>query len=373
MGHALYAPSAADIWLTCTASVGASRGCPDYESSYAAEGSYAHDCAAKILCGLMRLEDVEGQELQLAVEEYVDHCHSLPVWTDCQNVEVYLRSRALPQHGGTIDWWAVSKDEPRLVYIRDFKAGAGIPVDAASSNQLRCYAALHAENFPQFDLYDVGIVQPRSHYKTFTNVVLRREELTDFQEYAFERMVAPPEFNAGKHCRFCPALVTCPLLKSARDQVMSAIENLTPETEIIELLRWMEVLPAMRVLCSRVEELLVGHMRNGRTIPGYKAVETFKNRQWKGSEEQIIRLLQSLNRKELEEKDVYEKRLKTPKQIEDQGLSTDGLTVRRHSSYTLKPVTDPGDPATFVPAATIFEQADQREQAAALPTAESFR
>lgn len=49
MAHAQLSPSSAERWITCPGSVALCRNLPDSSSSYADEGTAAHDLAAKCL------------------------------------------------------------------------------------------------------------------------------------------------------------------------------------------------------------------------------------------------------------------------------------------------------------------------------------
>ena len=58
MAHAKLSPSSAERWMSCPGSVALNEGKDDKGSSYAAEGTAAHELAEKILRGIPQPADV---------------------------------------------------------------------------------------------------------------------------------------------------------------------------------------------------------------------------------------------------------------------------------------------------------------------------
>lgn len=57
MAHAKLSPSSAERWMSCPGSVALNEGKEDRGSSYAAEGTAAHELAEKILRGIQQPVD----------------------------------------------------------------------------------------------------------------------------------------------------------------------------------------------------------------------------------------------------------------------------------------------------------------------------
>ena len=61
--HAVLSPSSADRWMTCTASVAATAEIPDTPSSFADEGTLAHELAANCLMKGHEPTDYIGKDI----------------------------------------------------------------------------------------------------------------------------------------------------------------------------------------------------------------------------------------------------------------------------------------------------------------------
>ena len=62
MAHAKLSPSSAERWMSCPGSVALNEGKDDKGSSYAAEGTAAHELAEKILRGVQQQQPVDVLE-----------------------------------------------------------------------------------------------------------------------------------------------------------------------------------------------------------------------------------------------------------------------------------------------------------------------
>lgn len=178
-----------------------------------------HEVAANILLGL----DVHyelNDEQQEVVNTYVE-----TVKAEVGDGQLFVEQRfKLPHHPefwGTAD--AVIERGDHLTVV-DLKAGRGIEVKADYNGklnpQLGFYAlgAMAALNRTDWKTIDIVIVQPR--YGGVKRRATTVQELNDLAgeliEAALKAEWDEPPFEAGSHCHFCLARLTC---KTLREEV----------------------------------------------------------------------------------------------------------------------------------------------------------
>lgn len=205
---------------------------PDQASSYAAEGTCAHElCAFLAEQALGRSVkdptenlDYYNAEMQSCAEGYASFVMEEygSVRSACPDAEVLVEqrvdiSRWVPGCYGTADC-AILSDGTAVVI--DFKYGTGVPVSAASGEfggnpQLMCYGLGVLDMFG--GIYDISaikmvIYQPRrgsiSEYTMSSGDLLRwaEEVLAPTAKLALE---GGGRRKAGRHCRFCKAKAAC--------------------------------------------------------------------------------------------------------------------------------------------------------------------
>ena len=201
--HASLSPSASARWIACPPSARLAANYENKSSSYAEEGTFYDEemetCA----------EDYAAFVLQL-VEEAKQTCRDPLVLVE-ERLD-YSRACGVPDSFGTGDCVIVA--DGRLTIV-DFKYGKGIVVDAKRNTQLMCYAlgALDAYGcIYAIDFIRLAIYQPR-----LENVSI--DEFPKAELVAWGKDILAPrakqayagegEFQAGDHCRFCPAKADC--------------------------------------------------------------------------------------------------------------------------------------------------------------------
>lgn len=278
-GHAGAGPSAAERWMNCTASLGASREflealTPNQQREFAVsslaarQGTTAHAVAeAEALVSLGRLtqDEVDQTLLELSImpdeagEAYDDTmAEYITEYTDL--ITFYAQERgadaikieervaaAIPLTGdydgevyeirGSADCIAEPTDEHRDLVVADLKYGDGIYVDVDENPQIRIYAlgALAAlvddEGNLTVDIENVcyHIVQPRlGGIKTWTESVddlldWRDEVLAPALTAALYGSAAGATFEPSEQtCQWCPARGSCAAL--AEDRMIKAAE-----------------------------------------------------------------------------------------------------------------------------------------------------
>ena len=227
--HASLSPSASARWIACPPSARLAESYENKSSSYAEEGTSAHAlCAYKLEHALGRrardpTEDLTfyDEEMETCAEDYAAYVLQLveEAKATCRDPLVlveerldYSRACGVPDSFGTGDCVIVA--DGRLTIV-DFKYGKGIPVDATHNTQLMCYAlgALDAfDGIYTIDNVRLVIYQPRLEN-------ISTDEFPKAELIAWGRDVLAPrakqayagegEFQAGDHCRFCPAKADC--------------------------------------------------------------------------------------------------------------------------------------------------------------------
>jgi hypothetical protein len=271
--HAKLAPSSAYRWIACPGSVRMSEGIEDVTSTYAAEGTAAHELAAfclqnghdaieflgwvvdtvaadkrlfdavlgplTVADGITRFE--VDEEMVEAVQLYIDTVQSLIPKSGEYELDIETRldmTHIHPDIFGTGDLVLYDLGAAWL-HVLDFKYGKGVIVSPEENPQGLTYAAGAVRRYHNRPLHGITIhiVQPRAGgapIKSWSTdplllmefeddlraAALRTEEAT--RAYEKTRITkANLEFEkylvAGDHCRFCKAAPLCPAL---RDQSM---------------------------------------------------------------------------------------------------------------------------------------------------------
>jgi len=348
-------PSAAHRWMRCPFSAQP----PEIEpttSSYAEEGTLAHAVAAARLGVILPVPE-HTEEMDQYVQTYVDYCERRIKSADScffeQKVVVDLGDEK--SIDGTPDF--ASCEEFGTIEIVDLKYGKGVRVDARNNLQLQIYALGAYDFWCSFghDLMPTSvkltIVQPRldhvDRWEIETPIDTWAEDLREQLRDAARRCDEPnPARVPGDWCRWCPHERHC---TAPYDQLLTVVEtsgvvkhsdaseepanleevlldysaNATPEM-IGEALKLEKAISNMyKALRSRGESIIMA----GGDIPGYKLVQTRKNRSWNKSEEEIANMLRNLH---LPAGKVHTKKLRSPAQIEKEGKKF-ARFVQRHT------------------------------------------
>lgn len=301
--HALLGASSAARWIACTPSARATEGLPDQESTYAAEGTRAHEaCEHALRYKLKKWEDGKPFDLLTdwaqwsmptemfnAANQYVSFLHEQWVGFSCrpgvfieQEVDV---GRWVPGGFGTCDCLMIGGG---LLHIIDFKYGQGVPVSPVRNPQLMYYAlgayALF-DGLESIDTVRMSIVQPRIQEEPETWEL----PLSDLLSWAREVLQPAAEmawrgegaFCPGEHCRFCKAHPACrgwqgkygPL---AGFEPLPQPATLTDE----ELGEWLQKVEGLAAYARELEDYAQTALLEGRTLPGWKLVQGRSTRKW---------------------------------------------------------------------------------------------
>ena len=367
--HSLLSPSGAHRWMRCPGSIGAESGLPDTSSKYAAEGTAAHELAAKCLELEANAEAVIGDTMTVDGYDFTvtadmahhvnDYCKLVREYAEGGQLLVEKRvnfSEAIgvPDSTGTSDAIVIHPD--RLTVI-DLKYGMGVKVDATENEQLQLYAlgALHDYGM-MGDFTEIVMVvhQPRLNHVSEWSIPV--EKLEEFREAA--RLAAiealdnrEPRLNPGeKQCRFCKAKATCPALKA---EISDAIGGIATPADFADLAvaeeddvsRAMARVELVEQWCKAIRAEVERRLFAGEPVAGFKLVEGRRgNRAW-SDEAAVEKLFKSFR---LKQEEMYDFKLISPTKAEKilkaknpgRWEKVDALTSRGDGKPSVAPATD---------------------------------
>ncbi len=310
--HAMLSASGSERWLACPPSAQLELQFPKKTSSYAEEGTAAHElCELTAKYWLAEISETyyESRLAELSKGQYynaemqecaVDYGHFISdtvkaTRADCPDAIVELEVKGLdfsewaPEGFGTGDCIIVADDKLEII---DFKYGKGVRVDAVGNPQMRLYALGAIRLYGE--LYDIkrvkmSIIQPRISREPSTDEITV-EELLDWAENYVKPRAAlafegKGEFNPSEStCRFCRAKEQC----RARYEKNLALFDESPDPLLITPDEAGEVLGKaadIKTWLKDLENLVMQKLFDGQPVTGWKLVEGRSNRKYKDETE----------------------------------------------------------------------------------------
>ncbi len=300
---------------------------PQPSSSYAIRGTAMHNAMEAMI--LSHLNDGEEPTYPMDYREWTcpETGHTLepedaidglaPAWDAFQenvmkrnprNVLLETRATWMLHEGafGTIDVFAELED---AVIVWDWKFGHNA-VSPIESPQLQFYAAA-AMLTPHLEMafkpgapVELWICQPATSpvAQCWTTDIT---QLVYFSNQ-LQKALARNDLNTGKHCKWCPAAITCPKLNA----VASGAAATSPDDSNID-----ELLSLANVLDDWIKEVRAyAHkcVEGGQRLDSWKLVDKVARRQWV-DEEKAAEALLTLD---CQHSDLYTQKLLTPAQAE---------------------------------------------------------
>ena len=356
--HARLAPSGAERWSTCAASVSRTAGMESVDSPDSLRGTAAHLLLEYALKGLMVLDDQVAPDMGMAklnaedvtaVKEGYKYLMGLgyPVFSETK-VDIGVRF-GRDDCWGTVDARILHDLKEPILEIADYKHGMGI-VEPFENKQLLLYALGALARIPAGDVLPyvirLTIIQPRAphdkgrirSWDLSTDVLLNRwgsffkaaMELTDAKN-----PIAKPSTEA---CKWCLCKATCPdvadqslaaaqaifapyqrqdLEHDLQDNMAREPDTLTPE-QIVYVLDHDKMI---RGWLDAVKQYAYEYVEKGNPLQGRKMVAGPGSRFWKEDDETVIASLRKLAKadgKRLGKADITVEKLLSPAQSENQ-------------------------------------------------------
>jgi hypothetical protein len=357
--HAKLSASGAHRWLACPGSIEAESSIKDRTSSFAEEGTCAHELG-EICLRDRHVEPIDflGKTLNDApsvtvdddmvryINSYIDYCTSFETDTSVSLVEERVDfSPWVPEGFGTSDFIIIDGD---VCHVIDLKYGMGKKVYAEDNPQAQLYALGVLNDYGM--IYDftrivMHIYQPRIHHVDEWEISV--EQLMVFGEWVKGRaalcLEPGAEREAGEsQCQFCKAKATCPTLASHIDSVIgSEFEDLDKnDVSAVDVAHVLKNKSLIEGWLKAVEAYAHETIMSGGTVPGYKLVAGRSLRSWSNEKLVVERLADQLG------DDLYTKKVITVAQAEKVigkkafAELSDELVVKPEGKPTLAPDSD---------------------------------
>ncbi len=347
MAHSPIGASSMHRWENCPGSVRLCKTVPNRSSAYSEEGTLAHTVASEILEGKAYAEILPEGMLD-AVWVYVHFVNGIREKHPDSVVLIEHRfalDKIHPGLFGTADCVIYVREE-KLLYVIDYKHGAGVPVEVRENEQLMYYGlgALLSTGYPCRHV-ELVIVQPRCPHSDgpIRSWKFEALELLNFADRLALSAARTTNEQAplvpGEHCRFCSASGICPkihekALEIARTEFSPSL-SYDPAT-LAQALSWAPVLEGW---AKNLREFAYAEAQHGRCPPGWKLVAKRATRRWRTEDGLAdgLALRTGLGREEF-----FERRIKSPAQVEKlvKKVNLTELTVAESSGLALVPAED---------------------------------
>jgi hypothetical protein len=346
--------------MNCTASIKACEDAikagaveKDQTSTFAEEGTKAHEYGEKLLLKTVKEQDIP-KDFRAYVLEYRDYC----LTQMSENSELYVEQklsyeRWVENGFGTGDC-IIYDPKTKTIKIIDLKYGKGIQVNAYKNSQLMLYglAALEAFDFMfDIELVELHVAQPRlAHFDCYS---LDVKELLEFGELVKSKAEQIKNednlvFKTGDWCTFCPMRVICTKRNEERlEQARLEFGEYEPthitkfdDKELGEIFRHKSKIESwLKDIGEYIRTKLLKHGE----YPGFKMVEGRSKRNWNMEDFQVAQKLYEFG---VEKEDIFKKSIVTVPQAEK-------LLGKKHEGLTELYKKDAGSP-------TVVHESDKR-------------
>ena len=304
--HALLSASGASRWLNCTPSPRLEEGFPNESSSFAEEGTLAHEFAElnlkRDLCliseaqylnltsylrGLntfysSEMEDFVQMHIDYVLEQFAEAKRKTPdaILLIEQKVDI---THLIEQGFGTCDVIIIADGTLEVI---DLKYGLGVRVSAEDNSQLKLYGSGALEAYDlMYDIHTVKLTITQPRMDSISSWEISAEDLRQWGEEVVKpkaqiAYAGEGEQVTGDWCRFCKASPRC---KAQADKALElakldfADPRLLTDAQLIEVYAQS---PQVTKWLSAVTDYIFKEAMNDKKWEGYKLVDGQNRRGW---------------------------------------------------------------------------------------------
>lgn len=262
--------------------------------------------------GITLTTDMLRDKLYPAIE-CVDHILN-DIDADDWDVEPFVKIDT--DIGGSIDLLAISADK-KTVLVLDYKFGFN-SVDVENNDQLKFYALAAAcddstrEWFDQCETIVMAIVQPNDDGDDMQTWSMNMDDLDNFETDYLAAVEASEQPDAmpksGSHCKYCPAMATCPV-KTGAALKATRINELTAD----KLAEYLPLAAEVTAWAKEVNKVAHEQLELGTRINGWKLVNKRASRVWNDPTAVESKIRKA---KKIKLEDGFDMKLKSPAQLE---------------------------------------------------------
>lgn len=317
--HALLSASASGRWLNCTPSARLEETLPDTTSTFATEGSMAHEIAElkvrkhflepmgtraynnkiKKIKENPEYAGLYQEEMMRHTDTYLDYINKITIGYPSKPyvaAEKKIDYSVYAEGGfGTCDCILIGGD---TMHVIDFKYGKGVSVSAENNTQMMLYSLGALSTYSllyAIDKIQLAIVQPRldnvSEFEiSAADLIAWGERIKPIAEKAFK---GEGDFVPGAHCKFCKAKAQCRARANENLSVESFGNKMPPLLNNAEVGQILERAQHLESWLSALKEYALSEVLQGNEIAGWKAVAGRSVRQFTDTDKAFDTLIQN--------------------------------------------------------------------------------
>lgn len=313
--HSLLSASGSSMWMNCTPSARKNEHLPDKTSSYAMEGTLAHELAEielKKHFGLINIfeyknrlaviedDELYNDEMPEFVDVYVTHCieEYNHFKANYRHVEISIEEKIdlteyIPEGFGANDFVIIADGligdglivdgaqtmAQSIIVVIDLKYGRGITVSAIDNSQLKLYGLgsvyKHRLSYNMSEV-KLTIVMPRKY--SVSSFIITVDDLENWANTEVKTKAAiaykgEGELNPGHWCKFCKFKPQCRAIYNQNLEIMKNDfgdpDQLT-EAEIKEVFERKEQIVSW---LNSIDALVMDKLLSKQPFEGYKLVK----------------------------------------------------------------------------------------------------
>jgi len=334
--HALLSASGASRWITCTPSARLEENFENRSSSFADEGTLAHEFAelnlkrdlkflsSKEYNSLAKphiLNSYFSYEMEEYVQKHVDYVKQQFKAAKRQTPDAILLieqkvdiTHLIEEGFGTCDVIIIADG---ILEVIDLKYGMGLRVSAEDNSQLKLYGSGALEAYEMlYDIHTVRLTITQPRLDSISSWEISAEDLRKWGEEvvkpkALAAYAGEGEQVTGNHCQFCKASARC---KAQAELALSTAKDDFTEPQLLsdsELIEVYKKIPNIDAWFKKVASYMYEEALTGKIWPEHKLVDGQNRRGWINETEAY-----NILSKHFEEKDIVNTKVKGIGEIE---------------------------------------------------------